>query len=284
MTGQIRALLFAAGVALAAPLPVAAQEGGLQHFPLNAPEPQGWSFGGIFGVFDQAQLQRGYQVYREVCSACHSMNLVAFRNLGDPGGPHFSAEEVGALAADFQVTDGPDDTGAMFVRPGRPYDNFPAPFANPQEAAAANGGAVPPDLSVIAKARGVSRGVLASLLDFFTTYQEGGPDYIHALLMGYQDPPPNVEVPPGTYYNPYFINAVSLKMPQLLFDGAVSYSDGSPETADQYARDVAAFLMWTAEPHLIERKRLGFQVIIFLAVFATLMYLTKRKVWADVEH
>jgi len=285
MTGRARSILFGAGVALALSAAASAQEeAALQHFPLRTPEPQSWSFAGIFGVFDQAQLQRGYQVYREVCSICHSMDHVAFRNLADAGGPAFTADEVGALAAEFQVTDGPDGSGSMFQRPRRPSDNFPAPFANDQEAAAANNGAVPPDLSVIAKARGVSRGVFASLLDFFTTYQEAGPDYIATLLTGYEDPPPGVEVPPGTFYNPYFVNGVSLAMPQFLFDGAVDYVGEAPETAEQYARDVSAFLMWAAEPHLIERKRMGFQVIIFLAVFATLMYLTKRKIWANVEH
>ena len=248
------------------------------------PELQSWSFAGPFGKFDQAQLQRGYQVYKEVCANCHSMNLVAFRNLGDEGGPHFSEAEVKALAAEYQITDGPNEDGDMFERPGKPSDYFPSPFANPQAAAAANGGAAPPDLSLMAKARGAPRGLRWALIDFFTQYQEGGPDYVHALLTGYQDPPAGIEVPEGTYYNPYFLAAVSLKMPPPLSDDLVTYADGTPQTVDQYSRDVSAFLMWAAEPHLVERKRIGFEVVIFLVVFAGLMYLTKKKVWSKVAH
>jgi ubiquinol-cytochrome c reductase cytochrome c1 subunit len=212
------------------------------------------------------------------------MDLVAFRNLGDEGGPHFTEDEVKALAATYTVQDGPNDAGDMFERPGKPYDHLPAPFANTEAAAAANGGAAPPDLSVIAKARGIKRGLLWGLLDFFTGYQEGGPDYIHALLTGFQDPPPGIKIPEGTYYNPYFHAAVSLKMPPPLSDGQVAYSDGSPQTVNQYATDVSAFLMWTAEPHMMERKRIGFMTFIFLIVFAGLMYLTKKRVWSDVAH
>jgi ubiquinol-cytochrome c reductase cytochrome c1 subunit len=278
-------IAFGAVVAVLA-LPAVAQEGHAQptHFPILSPELQRWSFAGPFGRFDQAQLQRGYKIYKEVCSNCHSMKLLAFRNLGEEGGPHFSEAEVKALAAAVEVTDGPNEDGDMFQRPGKPSDRFPSPFANEQAAAAANGGAAPPDLSVIAKARGAPRGLAWALVDFFTQYQEGGPDYVHALLAGYQDPPAGVEVPEGTYYNPHFLAAVSLKMPPPLADGLVTYTDGSPETVDQYARDVSAFLMWAAEPHLVERKRIGFEVMVFLIVFAGLMYLTKRKVWAGVAH
>ncbi len=282
--------LFAAAavIGLTLALPTSAQEAGggamPTEFPLKKPPLMKWSFAGFFGTFDQAQLQRGFQVYKEVCSACHSMNLVAFRNLGDEGGPHFSEAEVKALAASYQVTDGPNDAGDMFQRPGKPYDHLPAPFPNTEAAAAANGGAAPPDLSVIAKARAIKRGLLWGLLDFFTGYQEAGPDYIHALLTGFQDPPPGVKVPDGTYYNPYFHAAISLHMPPPLSDGQVTYSDGSPQTVDQYAKDVSAFLMWTAEPHLMERKRVGFMTMIFLVVFAGLMYLTKKRVWSDVAH
>ncbi len=274
------------GVMAALPAASAQEAGGTQptEFPIKKPPLMKWSFAGFFGTFDQAQLQRGFQVYKEVCSACHSMNLVAFRNLGEEGGPHFSEAEVKALAASYTVTDGPNDAGDMFQREGKPYDHLPAPFDNPEAAAAANGGAAPPDLSVIAKARGVKRGLLWGLLDFFTGYQEAGPDYIHALLTGFQDAPPGVTVPEGTYYNPYFHASVSLKMPPPLSDGQVTYSDGSPETVNQYATDVAAFLMWTAEPHLMERKRVGFMTIVFLIVFAGLMYLTKKRVWSDVAH
>ncbi len=288
MMKRFASLVAVAAVAgLMVSLPASAQEGQgttPTEFPIKKPPLLKWSFAGFFGKFDEAQLQRGFQVYKEVCSACHSMDLVAFRNLGDEGGPHFSEAEVKALAASYEVTDGPDDAGDMFQRPGKPYDILPSPFANPEAAAAANGGAAPPDLSVIAKARGVKRGLVWGLLDFFTGYQEAGPDYIHALLTGFQDAPPGVTIPEGTYYNPYFHAAISLKMPPPLSDGQVTYSDGSPETVDQYAKDVASFLMWTAEPHLMERKRIGFMAMIFLVVFAGLMYLTKKRVWSDVKH
>lgn len=288
MNMRFASLAVAAAVlGLMVALPASAQEeSGTQptEFPIKKPPLMKWSFAGFFGKFDEAQLQRGFQVYKEVCSACHSMDLVAFRNLGDEGGPHFSEAEVKALAASYTVADGPNDAGDMFERPGKPYDRLPAPFANTEAAAAANGGAAPPDLSVIAKARGVKQGLVWGLLDFFTGYQEAGPDYIHALLTGFQDPPPGVTVPEGTYYNPYFHAGVSLKMPPPLSDGQVTYSDGSPETVNQYAADVSAFLMWTAEPHMMERKRTGFMTVIFLVVFAGLMYLTKKRVWSGVAH
>lgn len=278
-------ILFAAVAVFAAP--ATAQESLTQpsHFPILSPELQKWSFAGPFGTFDQAQLQRGYQVYKEVCSNCHSMKLLAFRNLGEAGGPHFSEAEVKALAAGYQIADGPNEAGDMFERLGTPSDRFPSPFANRQAAAAASGGAAPPDLSVIAKARGAPRGLAWALVDFFTQYQEGGPDYIHALLSGYPEKPPaGIEVPEGTYYNPYFLAAVSLKMSPPLSDDQVTYVDGSPQTVDQYARDVSAFLMWAAEPRLVDRKRMGFEVVIFLIVFAGLMYLTKKRVWSKIAH
>ena len=254
------------------------------HYPLNYPELLNWSFAGVFGGYDPAQLQRGFQVYREVCAACHGIKYVAFRNLAEPGGPGFTAEQVRALAAEYLIVDGPDEFGDMFERPGIPADRFPEPFPNERAAAAANGGAVPPDLSLMAKARGVHRGPVWTVIDFFTQYQEAGVDYVYALLTGYEEPPVGKEVSPGTYYNPYFLSGTSIAMAQPLFDGMVTYSDGSPETVSQYSRDVAAFMMWTAEPHLVARKRLGFQVMIFLVVFAGLMYLTKKRVWAKVAH
>lgn len=271
-------------------LPAAAQEmagGEPMEFPIREPEPQSWTFAGIFGRYDPAQLQRGYQIYQDVCSDCHSLNQVAFRNLAEEGGVGFTEEEVKALAAEykFKVTDGPNDEGEMFERPARPSDRIPPPFPNPQAATAANNGATPPDLSLMAKARAAKRGPIWTVLDFFTQYQEAGPDYVHALLTGYgQTPPAGAEIPEGTYYNPYFLAAVSLAMPPPLSDGQVTYSDGSPETVDQYSRDISAFLMWAAEPKLVDRKRLGFQVAIFLIIFGVLMYLTKRKVWAHVAH
>lgn len=253
------------------------------HYPIEKPNLEAWTFAGFFGHFDQAQLQRGFQVYREVCSACHGLELVAFRNLGAEGGPHFSEAEIRALAAEYDIADGPNDTGEMFERPGRPSDYLPNPFANPQTAASVFG-AAPPDLSVMAKARGVSHGMLRTLADFFTQYQEAGPDYIHSLLTGYSDPPEGVEISDTNFYNPYFIAGPSLAMSPPLSAEIVSYSDGSPETVDQYSRDVTAFLMWAAEPHLVERKRIGFQVVLFLIVFAGLMYFTKKKVWSSVKH
>lgn len=247
------------------------------------PAPQRWSFAGAFGKFDTAQLQRGFQVYKEVCSFCHSLKLVAYRNLGEDGGPSFSADAVKALAAQAEVTDGPNAAGAMFTRPGRPSDHFVPPFANDEAAAANNNGAAPPDLSLIAKSRGSERGFPQFLFDFFLPYQEGGPDYVHALLTGYREAPAGQAVPPGLSYNPIF-PAKAIAMAPPLSAGGVTYTDGTPETVDQYARDVAAFLMWTAEPHLVERKRIGFQALIFLMVFAGLMYLAKRRVWAGVPH
>jgi ubiquinol-cytochrome c reductase cytochrome c1 subunit len=275
------------GLALSAPAAVAqehAEGAAPTHFPMETPELQRWSFSGFFGTFDPAQLQRGLKVYREVCSACHGLELVAFRNLAEAGGPGYTMDQARAFASEFQVTDGPDGNGEMFQRPAVPSDRFPAPFENDEQAKLANNGAVPPDLSLIAKARGTERGPLWGAVDVFTQYAEGGVDYIHALLTGYADPPAGLEVPPGTYFNPYFQTAVSLSMPPPLSDGIVTYEDGSPETVDQYAQDVSAFLMWAAEPKLVERKRIGFQVVIFLAVFAVLMYLSKRKVWAAVKH
>lgn len=264
---------------------IAEGEAETMHFPLKKPPLLDWSFAGVFGTYDRGQLQRGFQVYREVCSFCHGIKYVAFRNLADPDGLGYSEAQVAALAAEYEIADGPNEDGEMFTRPGRPSDRFPSPFANDQAAAAANGGAVPPDLSLMAKARGATRGPLWTVLDFFTQYQEAGPNYIHALLTGYgQEPPHSLTIPDGVHFNPYFLSGPAIAMPAPLSDGVVKYSDGSPRTVDQYATDVSAFLMWTSEPHLVARKRLGFQVLVFLAVFATLMYLTKRRVWAAVAH
>ncbi|MBZ8134871.1 cytochrome c1 [Afifella sp. IM 167] len=285
--------LSAAGALVLASFAMAsAAEEALPHFPLKEPEEVDWSFSGPFGTYDQQQLQRGFQVYREICSACHSLNLVPFRALGWEGGPHFSEEEVKALAAEYTVTDGPDDTGEMFERPGAPYDYFPAPFPNAKAAAYANGGAAPPDLSVIAQGRGVERGFPTFITDIFTTYQEGGPDYIHALLTGYEDPPEGEDVRPGQYYNPHYAYAAALAMPPPLFDDAITYAQNEdedpnndvPQTVDQYSKDVAAFLMWAAEPHMEARKSMGFTVLAFLLILTALTYYTKRRVWSDVEH
>jgi len=249
----------------------------------DAPPLERWSFSGPFGLYDTAQLQRGFKVYREVCSTCHSLKLVAFRNLADPGGPSFSEAQAASIAAEFQVSDGPNDKGEMFKRPGKISDNFPLPFANDQAARAALGGKLPPDMSVLAKARGYERGFPWFVFEAFTDYQEGGPDYIHAILNGYADPPAGFALPPGGQYNKYFPGH-AIGMPKPLSDGQVEYTDGTPTTVDQYGRDVAAFLMWTAEPTLDARKRLGFQVMVFLIVFTALLYFTKRRVWHAVHH
>lgn len=247
------------------------------------PARERWTFAGPFGKFDRAQLQRGFKIYREVCSACHSMSLLSFRNLAEPGGPGFTREQATAIAAEYKVKDGPNDQGEMFERPGRLADRLPAPFANEAAARAANGGAAPPDLSLITKARGYERGFPWFLVDMVTQYQEQGTDYVASLLRGYEDPPPaGVTLPSGAQYNKYFPGHAIL-MPKPLSDGQVSYTDGSPQTLDQYSKDVAAYLMWAAEPHLEARKRIGLQVMIFLLVFAGLLYFTKKKVWKQAE-
>lgn len=269
----------AAGFAVAAE---EGAEGGTPHYPLEHPHAEDWSFAGPFGTYDRGQLQRGLKVYRESCSACHSMSLVSFRTLESLG---YSEAQVKALAAEYTVVDGPDSAGDMFERPGIPSDYFPAPFANEEQAAASNNGAAPPDLSLIAKARGVERGFPTFIFDIFTQYAESGPDYIYSLLTGYtEDVPEHVSVPEGAHYNPYFVAGPALAMPAPLSDGLVTYDDGSPETVDQYAKDITAFLMWAAEPHMEARKKTGFVVMIFLVLFAGLTYLTKRKVWSDTAH
>jgi ubiquinol-cytochrome c reductase cytochrome b/c1 subunit len=250
----------------------------------GTPQPprQKWSFAGPFGTYDRAQLQRGFKVYREVCQTCHGLTLVSFRNLAEPGGPGFSEAQARQIASEYKIKDGPNDQGEMFERDGRLADRFPAPFANEQAARVAYGG-YPVDLSVIAKARSYERGFPWFILDAVTQYQEHGVDYLVALLQGYEEqPPPDVNMPAGMNYNKYFPGH-AIAMPAPLTDGRVDYSDGAPQTVTQYARDVAAFLMWTAEPHMEARKRIGFQVMVFLIIFAGLLYFTKKKVWKEVE-
>jgi ubiquinol-cytochrome c reductase cytochrome c1 subunit len=285
---RILSVLAAAGLVMAGAMGIAAaqEEGHSEaeptHFPINKPTQEDWTFAGPFGTFDRGQLQRGLKVYKEVCSACHSMQLVAFRTLEDLG---YSEAQVKALAAEYTVQDGPNADGEMFERPGIPSDHFPSPFPNVEAAAAANNGAAPPDFSLIAKARGVERGFPTFVFDIFTLYAENGPDYIHALLTGYDhEPPAGMTIAEGTHFNPYFIAGKSLAMAPPLSDDQVTYDDGSPQTVDQYARDVSAFLMWAAEPHLEDRKKTGFRVMVFLVLFAGLVYLTKRRVWASVPH
>ncbi|MFB2608123.1 cytochrome c1, partial [Rhizobium phaseoli] len=189
-----------------------------------------------------------------------------------------------AFAANYEVQDGPNAAGEMFSRKAVPSDHFPSPFPNAEAAAASNNGAAPPDFSLIAKAREVERGFPRFVVDIFTQYQESGPDYIYSLLTGYEEPPAGFQVPQGAHYNPYFHAAAAFAMPKPLSDGQVTYDDGAPATVDQYAKDVSSFLMWAAEPHLEERKRTGFMVMIFLAIFTVLIYLTKRSVYANKEH
>lgn len=248
---------FAGALCLAAPANAAGE----------APEieAQNWSFNGFFGRFDRGSLQRGFQVYKEVCSSCHGMNLLFYRNLGQPGGPEFSEAQVKAIAAEDEVQDGPDDEGDMFERSALPKDRFKEPFANENQARASNGGAYPPDLSVIAKAR------------------PKGPDYLYALLTGYVDAPAGVEVPDGMNYNRAFPGHL-LAMAAPLSDDAVEYGDGTQATIAQMARDVTQFMMWAAEPTLEERKRIGFQVMIYLLILAGLMYFTTKKLWSRVDH
>lgn len=274
-----RALAAAAAVALAALASAPAQAAG----ETVKPPAQSWSFSGPFGKYDAGQLQRGFKIYTEVCSSCHALSLVAFRNLHEYGGPGFSEEQARAIAEDHKVQDGPNDAGEMFERPGRLSDRFPKPFPNEQAARAANGGAYPPDFSLLAKARTYERGFPTFLFDIVTQYQEQGPDYIHALLVGYTEPKHGEQPPrPGLHYNTYFPNHW-IAMAQPIQDGQVEYTDGTPTTVDQYGKDIAAFMMWAAEPHMAARKGTGMVVLIFLLIFGALLYFTKRRVWSAVH-
>jgi ubiquinol-cytochrome c reductase cytochrome b/c1 subunit len=257
---------------------IAAPAGAQEH--QVAPPKLSWSFAGPFGKYDEAQLQRGFKIFREVCANCHSMNLLSFRNLADAGGPGFSAAQVAAVAAEYKVKD-LDDKGDQVDRAGRPADHFPSPFAN-ELAAKATHGVAPPDMSTLAKARTYSRGFPWFLFDMVTQYQEQGPDYIAALLKGYEAAPKDFKLPSGGNYNTYFPGHV-IAMPQPLQNGQVTYDDGSPQTLEQYSKDISAFLMWAAEPSLTARKRIGFQVMLFLIVLAGLMYFTKKKVWSALH-
>ena len=220
-----------------------------------------WSFEGIFGTFDRASLQRGYQVYQEVCSGCHSVQHLSYRNLSEKGGPEFSTEEAKAIAAQFEVEDGPNSDGEMFMRTGRLSDKFVKPYPNVEASTAANGGAYPPDMSVLAKARA------------------GGADYIYSLLLGYEEAPTGFELDDGVYYNKY-IPGNKIKMSAPLSDGLVEYSDSTQATTAQMAKDVTTFLVWAAEPHLEAQHRMGFKAIIYLIILLTLVYMSKQKVWS----
>ena len=223
-----------------------------------------WSFEGIFGTFDRSSLQRGYQVYQEVCSGCHSIQHLSYRNLSEKGGPEFSLDEAKAIAAQFEVKDGPNDEGEMFTRPRRLSDKFVNPFPNIQAATAANGGAYPPDMSVLVKAR------------------KGGADYIYSLLLGYEEAPAGYELDDGVYYNKY-IPGNKIMMSKPLSEGAVEYSDGTQATEAQMAKDVVTFLTWAAEPNLEARHKMGFKVFIFLIILLTLVYFSKQKVWSRLD-
>ena len=230
------------------------------HEGVELPE-QVWAQSGPLGRIDKVQARRGFQIYKEICSNCHSLNLVSYRNLQGIG---FTEDEIKTIAAGYQVQDGPNDQGEMFMRPAIQSDRFIKPFPNDKAARVANNGALPPDLSVIIKAR------------------HGGEDYVTALLTGYTDPPAGFSVPDGKYYNKYFASG-TIGMPQMLFDDSVTYADGTKATALQEAKDVAVFLSYVAEPTQDERKALGLKVMIFLVVFAGLMFACKRQLWAGLH-
>jgi cytochrome c1 len=249
-----------------------------------------WTFSGLTGHFDKPQLRRGYQVYQNVCSVCHGMRQLYYRNLSEPGGPQFAEATVLDMASQAQVTDGPNDDGEMFTRPGAPADRFVLPYPNEKAAAAAMGGAVPPDLSLMAKARAPAHArawytePYFWLVDIVTNYQEGGADYLYALLTSYADEPPaGIDVLPGLYYNAAFPGD-QIAMPPPLSDGLVTYDDGTPETAENYAKDVTAFMMWAAEPKMEERKKMGLSVLVYLGILTILLYLSKRTLWRRVPH
>ena len=257
---MLKKLVLAAGLALglvSGGLVSGAQAAGGE---VSLPK-QSWGFYGVFGTYDRAAAQRGFQVYKEVCAACHSLSLVSYRNLRDLG---FSEEEVKAIAAAYKVTDGPNDAGEMFERAARPSDRIVKPYPNENASRAANNGAYPPDLSLINKAR------------------VGGPDYIYALLTGYEKAPADVQLLDGQYYNKYFAGH-KIAMPQPLNDGQVTFADGTQATVANMSHDVTVFLNWAAEPELEKRHRLGVQVILFLIVATGFFYAAKRRVWADIH-
>ena len=240
-------------------------QGGEAHAPaahttIHPPE-QHWHFNGMFGTYDKSAMQRGLKVYREVCSACHSLKRVYFRNLEALG---YDEGQVKAIANEYTIHDGPNDDGDMFDRPGLPSDAFVSPFANDNAAKASNGGALPPDLSLIIKAR------------------HSGPDYVYGILTGYGEPPTGTTLLPGQNWNKYMLGHI-IAMAKPLSDGQVAYEDGSPQTVEQYAHDVVNFLTWAADPYMEERKRTGIKVIIFLLIFAGVMYGVKKKIWSDVH-
>ena len=223
-----------------------------------------WSFNGLFGKFDRGSLQRGYQVYSEVCAACHSMKYLSYRNLSEKGGPEFSIEQAKAIAASFEITDGPNADGEMFTRPGKLSDKFLMPYENDKAAQAANGGAYPPDMSVLAKAR------------------SGGADYIYSLLLGYEEAPSGMSLDDGVYYNKYMYGN-QIKMSSPLSEDLIEYGDGTEASIEQMSKDVTTFLMWAAEPHLETRHQMGFKAIVYLIILTVLVYFSMKKIWSRVE-
>ena len=223
-----------------------------------------WTFKGLFGKFDRASLQRGYQVYTEVCAACHSMKYLSYRNLSEKGGPEFSVAQAKAIAASFEVTDGPNSDGEMFNRPGKLSDKFVMPYENVKAAEAANGGAYPPDMSVLVKARG------------------GGVDYIYSLLQGYEEAPSGMILDEGVHYNKYMYGN-KIKMSAPLSDGIIEYSDGTNASVEQMSKDVTTFLMWAAEPSLEARHQMGFKAIVYLIILTILVYFSMKRIWSRVE-
>ena len=223
-----------------------------------------WTFKGLFGKFDRASLQRGYQVYTEVCAACHSMKYLSYRNLSEKGGPEFSVAQAKAIAASFEVRDGPNADGEMFDRPGKLSDKFVMPYENVKAAEAANGGAYPPDMSVLVKARG------------------GGVDYIYSLLQGYEEAPSGMILDEGVHYNKYMYGN-KIKMSAPLSDGIIEYSDGTNASVEQMSKDVTTFLMWAAEPSLEARHQMGFKAIVYLIILTILVYFSMKRIWSRVE-
>jgi ubiquinol-cytochrome c reductase cytochrome c1 subunit len=223
-----------------------------------------WSFKGLFGKFDRGALQRGYQVYTEVCSSCHSMKYVSYRNLAEKGGPEFSKEQAKVIAASFEVNDGPNADGEMFVRPAKLSDKFVNPYENVKAAEAANGGAYPPDMSVLVKARG------------------GGANYIYSLLQGYEDPPIGITLDEGVHYNKYMYGN-KIKMANQLSDGLIEYADGTEASVEQMSKDITTFLMWAAEPHLEARHQMGFKAIVYLIILTILVYFSMKRIWSRIE-
>ncbi|MEQ1887826.1 MAG: cytochrome c1 [Alphaproteobacteria bacterium] len=253
-TALVSAFLASGLVLLPGGVSLASEGGALKHVD--------WSFDGPFGAFDRAQLKRGFQVYKEVCAACHSVKFVSYRNLGEAGGPEFTEAEVKTIAAASTVTDGPNGDGEMFERPAESKDRIVKPFPNDNAARAANNGAMPPDLSLMTKAR------------------KDGSNYVYSVLTGYADAPEGVVMADGMNFNHYFPGQ-QIAMPAPLSDDQVTYEDGTPATLDQMSKDVTAFLTWTAEPKLEERHKLGFKVMIFLTIFAGLLFAVYKRVWED---